>query len=182
MARALESERGLDAGEVMTALESCRSHPDMYVDDPTFRKLSQTLIEDRERATVGPPPKLGRAKAYPIWGPDLIDEGAITQMDVAMSLPITVAGALMPDAHIGYGLPIGGVLETRDSVIPYAVGSDIACRMRLTVFDVDAAELDHIPTRFKSALQQATIFGAGRRIRAGRTTTFSNSTGVRRSS
>ena len=162
VARALESERGLDAGEVMTALESCRSHPDMYVDDPTFRKLSQTLIEDRERATVGPPPKLGRAKAYPIWGPDLIDEGAITQMDAAMSLPVTVAGALMPDAHIGYGLPIGGVLETRDSVIPYAVGSDIACRMRLTVFDVDAAELDHIPTRFKSALQQATIFGAGK--------------------
>jgi hypothetical protein len=39
----------------------------------------------------------------------------------------------MPDAHVGYGLPIGGVLATDNSVIPYAVGVDIACRMKMTV-------------------------------------------------
>ena len=161
VARTLASNRGLSTPEVMTALESCRSNPDLYVDDPTFRKLCETLIEDRNRARAGPPPKLGRPKAYPVWGPDLIDPGAIAQMDVAMSLPISVAGALMPDAHIGYGLPIGGVLETRDSVIPYAVGSDIACRMRLTVFDVDSRELDRVPTQFRNAIGKATIFGAG---------------------
>src|SRR6185312_15623041 len=38
----------------------------------------------------------------------------------------------MPDAHVGYGLPIGGVLATHEAVIPYAVGVDIACRMRLS--------------------------------------------------
>ena len=55
-----------------------------------------------------------------------------------MRLPVAVRGALMPDAHVGYGLPIGGVLATENAVIPYAVGVDIACRMKLTVFDLPA--------------------------------------------
>ena len=45
----------------------------------------------------------------------------------------------MPDAHVGYGLPIGGVLATKDAVIPYAVGVDIACRMKLSVLDQSTA-------------------------------------------
>ena len=44
----------------------------------------------------------------------------------ACALPVAVAGALMPDAHVGYGLPIGGVLATDNAVIPYAVGVNIA--------------------------------------------------------
>jgi tRNA-splicing ligase RtcB len=44
---------------------------------------------------------------------------------------------LMPDAHSGYGLPIGGVLATENAVIPYGVGVDIGCRMCLSVFDID---------------------------------------------
>ena len=43
-------------------------------------------------------------------------------MHDAARLPVAVAGALMPDAHKGYGLPIGGVLATENAVIPYAVG------------------------------------------------------------
>ena len=73
---------------------------------------------------------------YPIWGREQIDDGAVAQMDNAMRLPVTVAGALMPDAHVGYGLPIGGVLATDNVVIPYAVGVDIACRMRLSLYEV----------------------------------------------
>ena len=46
----------------------------------------------------------------------------------------------MPDAHVGYGLPIGGVLALEGAVCPYAVGVDIACRMKLSVFDVPPAE------------------------------------------
>jgi tRNA-splicing ligase RtcB (3'-phosphate/5'-hydroxy nucleic acid ligase) len=53
----------------------------------------------------------------------------------ACRLPIFLAGALMPDAHVGYGLPIGGVLATDNSVIPYGVGVDIACRMKMSVLD-----------------------------------------------
>ena len=102
---------------------------------------------------------------YHIWGKDQIDQGAIEQMDNAMRLPVSVAGALMPDAHVGYGLPIGGVLATRGVVIPYAVGVDIACRMRMTIFPVKPHILRQKPDQFKKALQEQTLFGAGKEWR-----------------
>jgi tRNA-splicing ligase RtcB (3'-phosphate/5'-hydroxy nucleic acid ligase) len=71
---------------------------------------------------------------YGVWGEEFIDPEARKQMDNAMRLPVSIAGALMPDAHVGYGLPIGGVLAVEEAVIPYAVGVDIACRMRLSLF------------------------------------------------
>ncbi|MDQ2744653.1 MAG: RtcB family protein, partial [Chloroflexota bacterium] len=69
--------------------------------------------------------------------------------------------ALLPDAHQGYGLPIGGVLATENSVIPYAVGVDIACRMRLSVYPIDPAVLDRDRPRFRQALLGHTYFGPG---------------------
>jgi tRNA-splicing ligase RtcB len=47
----------------------------------------------------------------------------------------------MPDAHHGYGLPIGGVLATENAVIPYGVGVDIGCRMCLSIFDINPKEI-----------------------------------------
>ncbi|MCL2353671.1 MAG: RtcB family protein [Defluviitaleaceae bacterium] len=35
--------------------------------------------------------------------------------------------ALMPDAHFGFGMPIGGILASKDHIIPNAVGMDIGC-------------------------------------------------------
>src|SRR6185436_15197900 len=75
--------------------------------------------------------------------------------------PIAVAGALMPDAHPGYGLPIGGVLATRNAVIPYAVGVDIACRMKLTVLDLPLSTLTEDEGRLRKAIQKETRFGIG---------------------
>jgi tRNA-splicing ligase RtcB len=43
-----------------------------------------------------------------VWGQGLEPE-AVNQMLEACRLPVSLAGALMPDAHIGYGLPIGGM-------------------------------------------------------------------------
>ena len=98
--------------------------------------------------------------AYKTWGTD-IDPEAKAQMDAAISLPITVAGALMPDAHVGYGLPIGGVLATEDAVIPYGVGVDIACRMMMTIFDVPTSALQADHDVLKSAIEKNTRFGVG---------------------
>ncbi len=98
---------------------------------------------------------------YKVWGASGIDAGALDQMNDAMRLPITASGALMPDAHIGYGLPIGGVLATYDSVIPYAVGVDISCMMRMSVFEPSPDVLDKSPTPYVKALQDKTYFGAG---------------------
>lgn len=98
---------------------------------------------------------------YPTWGEDFIDAEARRQMDAAMRLPVSVAGALMPDAHVGYGLPIGGVLATDKVVIPYAVGVDIACRMRLSVYPESPILIKQKSGQFKNALTEQTRFGAG---------------------
>jgi tRNA-splicing ligase RtcB len=98
---------------------------------------------------------------YQVWGKEGIEEGALDQMRAASMVPVSVAGALMPDAHLGYGLPIGGVLATDNAVIPYAVGVDIACRMRLTVFDANETDLHKRSDLMKKALVEQTRFGAG---------------------
>ncbi|GAB3896047.1 RtcB family protein [Larkinella knui] len=99
---------------------------------------------------------------YAVFGREQIEEGALKQMETAASLPISVAGALMPDAHQGYGLPIGGVLATEaNTVIPFAVGVDIACRMCLSVFDLPPAFLKRQPDLLKKALVEKTKFGMG---------------------
>jgi len=98
---------------------------------------------------------------YKIWGRDDIDKQSITQMKNAATLAISRKGALMPDAHLGYGLPIGGVLATEDAVIPYAVGVDIACRMRITIFSVDDDVLQTHNAMLKDALVDQTRFGMG---------------------
>ncbi len=94
------------------------------------------------------------------WGTE-IDAESIAQLERACRLPVTVQGALMPDAHVGYGLPIGGVLATEDVVIPYAVGVDIACRMKLTVLDLPLAWLDRHTQDLARALEAETRFGIG---------------------
>ncbi len=104
--------------------------------------------------------------AYQIYGQTFIEQGALNQMNTAVSLPISVAGALMPDAHQGYGLPIGGVLATEaDKVIPYAVGVDIACRMCLSVFDLPADIFKREPHLLKRSLLENTKFGIGGEVR-----------------
>jgi tRNA-splicing ligase RtcB len=67
----------------------------------------------------------------------------------------------MPDGHRGYGLPIGGVLATRDAVIPYAVGVDIACRMKLTVLDLPLWKLEGENDKLQKVLSDETRFGIG---------------------
>lgn len=104
---------------------------------------------------------LDQAAPYKVWGEAGIEPGALEQMKRAVRLPVAVRGALMPDAHQGYGLPIGGVLATDNAVIPYAVGVDIACRMRMTVFNASPGILDERRERFRAVLEEQTCFGAG---------------------
>ena len=95
-----------------------------------------------------------------VYGEDL-EPGALRQMENACRLPVAVAGALMPDAHQGYGLPIGGVLATDGAVIPYAVGVDIACRMKMTVLDLPPSSLDTASSALARAIERETRFGVG---------------------
>jgi tRNA-splicing ligase RtcB len=102
---------------------------------------------------------------YHLWGQvgEDFDRPSLDQLVNACRLPIARAGALMPDAHVGYGLPIGGVLATENAVVPYAVGVDIACRVKMTVLDIPPKELDHDAgrDRLAKAIEQETRFGVG---------------------
>jgi len=113
----------------------------------------ELVIMSEEKIVAGSAP-------WRMWGQDL-EPQSIQQMQRACALPIAVRGALMPDAHLGYGLPIGGVLATRGAVIPYAVGVDIACRMKMSVLDLPPTILRDDPLRLKAAIEAETRFGVG---------------------
>ena len=151
-----------DAVTMREDLARVATAPAAFVGDATYGALAQELIDHAAAATTFTP----RAEnaPYRIWGSGL-EAGAVQQMTDACKLPVAVAGALMPDAHLGYGLPIGGVLATRDAVIPYAVGVDIACRMKLTVLDLPVTALNDDQTRLAKALERETRFGMGATFR-----------------
>lgn len=73
---------------------------------------------------------------------DSIEAGAIAQFNEAMSLPCNVAGALLPDAHQGYTLPIGAVIKSEGIIFPSYVGYDIGCGMCAINLHITKEELD----------------------------------------
>lgn len=140
-------------------LENVLSNPKNFINDERFAQLATSLIEKKEEAEFISPALTASPKPYQVFGKKLIDQKAIRQMDTAMQLPIAVAGALMPDAHVGYGLPIGGVLATRNEIIPYAVGLDIGCRMCLTVYPENDRFIDRYRYQVNEAIKEHTHFG-----------------------
>lgn len=147
--------------EVLALFKKVLQYPESFLDDPILKPLAQALQPiptPPEEALI---PLAEQTDDYKIYGADYIEAGARTQMDVAMKLPVTVGGALMPDAHQGYGLPIGGVLATNNAVIPYGVGVDIGCRMALTVFDIPESHFLQNQSQYKRKLISHTKFGAG---------------------
>ncbi len=151
-------QAGMTRNAVRTALQALAAKPADHVSDPVFGKLAACLIKTataraRFEQRSAPAP-------YRRWGTDM-EAQSIQQMDNACKLPVSVAGALMPDAHVGYGLPIGGVLATKGAVIPYAVGMDIACRMKLTVLDLPVSAIRGQEGRLRNVLEGATRFGVG---------------------
>lgn len=135
-------------------MKSVLADPEQFVADASLGGFAKALIADRDFVRAEP-------VAYRTWGDEGIDKESHVQMRQACGVPVAVAGALMPDAHVGYGLPIGGVLACENAVIPYAVGVDIACRMKLSVLDLPAETLDTKFNLYKEALEGGTRFGVG---------------------
>lgn len=76
-----------------------------------------------------------------VWARSL-DEGTVTQAKNLANLPFAFHHvALMADAHVGFGMPIGGVLATRGQILPHAVGLDIGCGVRAWRTNVPVAAL-----------------------------------------
>ncbi len=103
-------------------------------------------------------------QVYGIVGYD-IDPHAVDQIKLALRLPIAVRGVLMPDAHAGYALPIGGVFEAHRAVSPAMVGVDIGCRMHLSIFDMSPEEMLRKRQPLFADLQASTVFGIGEKRR-----------------
>lgn len=145
--------KGLDKSKLAEEVEAVARHPDSYVEDPLRGEFAKAVLR------AGGPLRAAPA-AWRQWGQGLEPE-AVNQMARACQLPIAVAGALMPDAHVGYGLPIGGVLATEGAVAPYAVGVDIACRMKMTALDLPVRDLERRRDRLTAAIEKETRFGIG---------------------
>ncbi len=155
-------ESGMERDAVLAKVDAVRKDPGNFLADSLLADLARECIRIRQREeTVQQHELRDQPLTYPIWGRQHIDKGSLAQMDNAMRLPVSVAGALMPDAHVGYGLPIGGVLATNKAVIPYAVGVDIACRMRLSLYEVSPILLGQKPSLFENTLWEQTAFGIG---------------------
>ncbi|HVW62088.1 MAG TPA: RtcB family protein [Puia sp.] len=150
--------------DVMNLLKQILASPVEYANDAVLGLIAQQLMPKKQELE-GVEISLNQTGIpFNIFGADQIEIGATHQMYQAAKLPIAVAGALMPDAHAGYGLPIGGVLATENAVIPYGVGVDIGCRMCLSVFDIDPKELLQREHYFTRELNEATLFGGGRQF------------------
>ena len=144
--------------DVISILQAIILHPEQFKSNAVWGRLAEVISPTK--VDVNTFEILERPLPYYIYGADNIDKLAISQMEMAMRLPITRAGALMPDGCAGYGLPIGGVLATTDdAVIPFAVGMDIGCRMSLSILDAGTDYLDRYHDRAIEALQSCTAFG-----------------------
>ncbi len=156
--------------EMRQCLRTLVAEPASMTSDRHFGELAQALIEFRAMAAAGDAPGyVARENPAPWrqWGTDL-EAQSVQQMENACELPVAVSGALMPDAHVGYGLPIGGVLATDNAVIPYAVGVDIACRMKLSVLDMPVSSLRGEEERLRGAIREETRFGIGAKFTSAR--------------
>ena len=145
--------QGMDRAQVEAEFARIVAEPAAYVGDPAAGEFARALTKPAftPRAQLAP---------WRQWGSGL-EPDALKQMANACALPVSVAGALMPDAHVGYGLPIGGVLATENAVIPYAVGVDIACRMKLSVYDHPAKDIAGQKDRLANIIESETRFGVG---------------------
>jgi tRNA-splicing ligase RtcB len=141
---------------ILTEAKEVLLHPEKFEGHGTWRKVAEGLINPVQvrmhqlKTTRAP---------FTIFGENEIDQQAKFQLFDSLKLPISVAGALMPDAHSGYGLPIGGVLATDNAVIPYGVGVDIGCRMSLSIFDLPASYFKGKEHQLEAILKDNTKFG-----------------------
>jgi tRNA-splicing ligase RtcB len=100
----------------------------------------------------------------PIHG-DPIDWDAEKQMEICMNPDMgdAVHGALMADHHLGYSMPIGGVIGYRNMVSPSGVGYDIACGNKAVQLDVKYEDIREDVSDFMDEIWNSIDFGVGRK-------------------
>ena len=145
--------------EKLRLLQDVQNNPESYCSHELLSPLAESFCEKIEVRDFEEFQLLKDFGMLQVFGQNQIENSAIRQMELAMKLPISIKGALMPDAHHGYGLPIGGVLAVKNAVIPYGVGLDIGCRMALTICNLGPDYLKRYGYQVKNALHDYTHFG-----------------------
>lgn len=155
--------KGMVKMEVRDVLLAMLDDYTPYLDDSCFGSLAK-LMDSIARPPYEFKNHNEAHESYRVWGQAGIDQNTHAQMIRAAQIPVAVRGALMPDAHHGYGLPIGGVLALDNAVMPFGVGVDIACRMMLSVLEIPVDGNDPAVERedaFTKAIEKHTRFGLG---------------------
>ncbi|HLG97117.1 MAG TPA: RtcB family protein [Bryobacteraceae bacterium] len=99
-------------------------------------------------------------EGIPVWG-DPVDQGALEQIKNCMKT--ADHAALMADHHLGYAVPIGGVVAYHDKISPSGVGFDIACGNKAVLTDADASDVKRNIARIMDDVWNTISFGIGRR-------------------
>jgi tRNA-splicing ligase RtcB len=129
---------------------------------PSISKEIDALIQILRNGKESDDEPVMRGSPLPFFvcGSDLIESKAKEQMESGMRLPVTVAGALLPDSHLGYSVPIGSVLASENVVIPSAVGVDIGCGVKFSLFSVNFPVAGSpFYQRLREAIRTQTVFG-----------------------
>ena len=145
--------------EKLMLIQNVLGHPEAYLNNERLSLLATKLYSTPVRDNFKSYELHDTPRHFDVFGSKHIELNALRQMETVMRLPVAIYGALMPDAHQGYGIPIGGVLATKNEVIPYGVGMDIGCRMALSILDLPGSYVDHHAYQIKKVLQQHTHFG-----------------------
>ena len=157
---------GASQSDMRERLKRLVDNPRGLLTDDLFASLAEAIIATFPAGIAFIPRQ--EPAPWKKWSDIGLENSSLTQMANAALLPVAVRGALMPDAHTGYGLPIGGVLAVKGAVIPYAVGVDIACRMRLTILDMPVSAWRRERDNLIRALEEETRFGVGAVFEKGR--------------
>jgi len=145
--------------QLLDLLVNIKNDPEAFLGDELTARIAEKVIGKTATQLFKAYDLLNEPVFCKTYGGKGIESSAKKQMELANLLPVSVQGALMPDAHRGFGLPIGGVLATDNAVIPYAVGMDIGCRMALSIIDESDGFLKRFEYQIKQALKNHTHFG-----------------------
>ena len=96
----------------------------------------------------------------PVWG-DPIEERALDQIKRCTDKAVAVA--LMADHHLGYAVPIGGVVAYKDKISPSGVGYDIACGNMACLTDLTYDQIKNDVPRLADLIFSTIEFGIGKR-------------------
>lgn len=145
--------------EKLETIKNVLLDPDSYLEHELLMPLARALTGKLKLKTDYEVHMLKKDGGFSIYGQKHISQNALVQMETAMKLPVALKGALMPDAHHGYGLPIGGVLAADNAVIPFGVGLDIGCRMALSIYALPEDYISRKEYDLQKALRRYTHFG-----------------------